>query len=93
MAAARAAPHAARRRAEREGVGLRVVPRKGLAAVFWTHTAEGLDAYSWHAGAKLPPAVIDGKLLLQKFKALPAEFRSKKGEPQRLPAALAPPAP
>jgi hypothetical protein len=78
--------------AETNGVGLHVRPKKGLAAVFWTHTAEGLDAYSWHTGARLPPHASDGKLLVQKFKSLPREFRPKrKGDMIRLPAGLSPP--
>ena len=63
-----------------QGQGLHVRPRKGLAAVFWTHTTEGLDQYSWHAGARLPPECGGGKLIAQKFKSLPVEWRP---EPQR----------
>lgn len=81
--------------AEADGVGLRLQPQRGLAAVFWTHTAEGLDPYSWHAGARLPPQVTEGKLLVQKFKALPRGCRPTArqglGCALRLPAQFAPP--
>lgn len=85
--------------AEREG-SFRVRPRRGTAAVFWTHTADGLDPYSWHCGARLPPAPaadlgpgLEGKVVVQKFKSLPAAWRpTRRGEPVVLPAALAPPA-
>lgn len=81
--------------AEADGVGLRLRPRRGLAAVFWTHTEEGLDPYSWHAGARLPPQVAEGKLLVQKFKALPRGCRpaatARQGCMVRLPAQFAPP--
>ena len=78
--------------AETEGVGARVRPKKGLAAVFWTHTAQGIDPYSWHAGARLPPEVTDGKQIVQKFKSLPREWRpARKGGVVRLPDELAPP--
>ena len=81
--------------AEADGVGLRLRPQRGLAAVFWTHTAEGLDPYSWHAGARLPPQVTGGKLLVQKFKALPRGCRPSArqglGCAVRLPAQFTPP--
>ena len=75
-----------------ETSGLHVKPKKGTAAVFWTQTEDGLDPYSWHAGARLPPEAADGKVIVQKFKSLPAEWRpGRAGEMVRLPAALAPP--
>ena len=75
-----------------EGVGLHIRPRRGLAAVFWTHTADGLDPYSWHAGARVPPEATEGKLLAQKFKSLPVEWRPKRrSDKVRLPAVMAPP--
>ena len=77
--------------AEAEGVGLHLRPQKGLAAVFWTHTPHGLDPYSWHAGARLPPQATEGKLLVQKFKSLPREWRPADGGSVRLPTVLAPP--
>lgn len=80
--------------AEAASVGVHVQPRKGLAAVFWTHTADGVDPYSWHAGARLPPEATDGKLILQKFKSLPVEWRPAQradGVTVRLPRELAPP--
>ena len=81
--------------AETDGVGLRLRPQRGLAAVFWTHTAKGLDPYSWHAGARLPPHVTEGKLLVQKFKALPRGCRptgtARQGSVVRLPAQFSPP--
>ena len=77
--------------AEAEGIGLRVRPRKGLAAVFWTHTADGLDPHSWHAGARLPPHATGGKLLAQKFKSVPRGYRPPEGHTMRLPTQLAPP--
>jgi hypothetical protein len=51
------------------------LPQKGLAAVFWTHTPHGLDRYSWHAGARLPPQATEGELLVQKLKSLPREWQ------------------
>ena len=79
--------------AEADGVGLRVRPRRGLAAVFWTHTAAGLDRYSWHAGARVPPAEDGGKLIAQKFKSLPVQWRPRRrADGIRLPAELSPPA-
>ena len=115
--------------AEAEGVGLRVRPKKGTAAVFWTQTEQGLDPYSWHCGARLYPRpppppppqqqqqqqqqrhgkenlgelplthdlgqeeVYEEKILVQKFKSLPAEWRAGgyAGETIRLPRELAPP--
>ena len=75
-----------------DGVGLHIRPRRGLAAVFWTHTTDGLDPYSWHAGARLPPEATDGKLIAQKFKSLPVELRPKRrADKVRLPAEMAPP--
>lgn len=78
--------------AETTGSGLHVQPKRGLAAVFWTHTANGLDQYSWHAGARLPPEAVEGKLIAQKFKSLPLECRPKRrGDKVRLPAEMSPP--
>ena len=79
--------------AEDAQVGFHVKPKRGLAAVFWTHTEDGLDCYSWHAGARLLPEATEGKLIAQKFKSLPTACRPKRrGEPVRLPAGMAPPA-
>lgn len=87
--ACRLALHAA---AESNCCGLHVRPKKGLAVVFWTHTVDGLDPYSWHAGARLPPEATEGKLLVQKFKSLPKEWRPTcRAEAVRLPAELSPP--
>ena len=78
--------------AEAEGVGLRIQPKAGLAAVFWTHTPDGLDKYSWHAGARVPPEATDGKLIAQKFKSLPVQWRpTRKADAARLPVELSPP--
>lgn len=81
--------------AENSAIGLHVKPKRGLACVFWTHTANGLDPCSWHVGARLPPEQVEGKLLAQKFKALPiahqlAAKRSRGGKVM-LPAELLPP--
>ena len=73
--------------AEDPETGLWVRPRRRLAAVFWTQTSEGVDPCSWHAGARLRPGG-GYKLLAQKFKALPAAYRTP---PLRLPSVLAPP--
>jgi len=79
--------------AEDETVGLHVKPRKGLAAVFWTHLHDGLDPYSWHTGARLPPEATEGKTLVQKFKSMPRQYRpTARGARLCLPAELAPPA-
>ena len=87
--ACRQALHAA---AESNGVGLHVRPMRGLAAVFWTHTEDGLDPYSWHTGARLPPEAGNGKLLAQKFKSLPKGWRPEQpGGIVRLPSELSPP--
>ena len=78
--------------AEAEGVGLRIQPKAGLAAVFWTHTPDGLDKYSWHARARVPPEATDGKLIAQKFKSLPVQWRpTRKADAARLPVELSPP--
>ena len=69
--------------------------------VFWTHTAAGLEACSWHVGARLPPEATDGKLIAQKFKALPMmrQLAAKRGRARpgggkvRLPPEMAPPPP
>ena len=78
--------------AETLGVGAKVRPQSGLAAVFWTQTTDGLDPYSWHAGARLPPEAIDGKLIVQKFKSLPVQWRPQGDDAVKLPKELAPPA-
>jgi hypothetical protein len=77
--------------AEARGVGAKVRPQSGLAVVFWTQTTDGLDPYSWHAGARLPPEATDGKLIVQKFKSLPAQWRPPADEVVKLPKELAPP--
>ena len=78
--------------AESNCCGLHVRPKKGLACVFWTHTSDGLDPYSWHAGARLPPEATEGKLIVQKFKSLPKEWRPlRKGDAVRMPVELPPP--
>ena len=80
------------RAAELDEVGMHVKPQKGLAAVFWTHTKEGLDPYSWHAGARLPPEATNGKLLVQKFKSLPMGWRpQRKRDAVKLPASYVQP--
>ena len=53
--------------AETAGVGYWIKPRRGCAAVFWTHTDKGLDAHSWHVGARLPPEATDGKLIAREW--------------------------
>ena len=42
-------------------------------------------------GEGLPPEVTDGKLLVQKFKSLPARWRRSSDEVVKLPSELAPP--
>ena len=80
--------------AETDNVGLHIRPRSGLAAVFWTHTNEGLDPFSWHVGARLPPMATEGKLIAQKFKSLPVQYRpARRNDVVKLPSHMAPPRP
>ena len=67
--------------------GLHIQPQKGAACVFWTMDAQGVDASSWHDGARVLHGA-GGKWIMQKFKELPVEFRV---EPLVLPAILQPP--
>lgn len=74
--------------AESGDVGLHVQPTRGSACVFWTLDGNGIDASSWHNGAKLLPGG-GGKWIAQKFKELPAAHRDER--PLRLPPACKPP--
>ena len=73
--------------AEDARIRLHVRPTRGSAVVFWTYDLQGLCPYSWHGGAKVAPGGSP-KYIAQKFKELPAAYRSDK--PLRLPAELAP---
>eukprot|EP00966_Prymnesium_polylepis_P041544 964334-Prymnesium_polylepis.1 len=73
--------------AERADTGVHVRPRRGAAVVFWTIGREGLDAASWHNGARVGRGG-GGKWIVQKFKELPPPYRT---QPVALPSELAPP--
>jgi hypothetical protein len=70
-----------------EGVSVR--PQRGAACVFWTMDAAGVDASSWHNGARVASGG-GGKWICQKFKELPLEHRA--AQSLCLPAALPAPA-
>ena len=78
--------------AESSNAGVHVRPRHGAAIVFWTMDEHGVDAGSWHNGARVA-AHGGGKWIVQKFKELPTAHRHRGGAgPPALPAALRPPA-
>ena len=74
--------------AESATVGVHVRPRRGAACCFWTMNADGVDPSSWHNGAAVRHGG-GGKIIAQKFKELPAEYR--RDTPLRLPSCLPPP--
>ena len=74
--------------AEDAAHGVHVRPARGAACVFWTMDGAGIDACSWHNGARVR-AGGGGKWIAQKFKELPADCRS--AEPLALPPSLRPP--
>ena len=74
--------------AECADTGVHIRPVRGMAAVFWTIGQTGLDASSWHNGARVQ-AHGGGKWIAQKFKEIPADLRNL--QPLRLPDCLPPP--
>ena len=74
--------------AEMQDVGVSVRPRRGSACVFWTMDGAGVDPASWHNGAKVLHGA-GGKIIAQKFKELPAQYRG--ATPLSLPAECAVP--
>ena len=74
--------------AEERCTGVHVRPQRGAACVFWTMDETGVDAASWHNGARVRHRA-GGKWIVQKFKELPREWRGI-DQPLALPPSLAP---
>jgi len=59
------------------GDGMRIEPKEGRAAVFWSRTRDGqVDPRSFHGGLAIGPGPL--KITIQKFKAIPKMWSSKK---------------
>ena len=74
--------------AEDAATGVCVRPQRGAACVFWTMGTAGVDASTWHNGARVANGG-GGKWIAQMFKEMPAEFRT--AVPLALPRECPPP--